>query len=497
MNLFPKLSVASCNPCPSPELTVLHRADRALEKVREFLHDERMKIKTGSRNFAEFEAELHRRIMTLEREAVGEALEAADVDVPMLEIEGTVHRRVLRGPATYMTAAGPVGVIRTLYKDRSDRVMPSLAALDLNVGIIEGYWTPLAAKQATWVVAQMTPGKAEELFRRVGNMEPSRSSLDRLPKAVSGRWEDDREAFEATLRQQTLVPENTRTVAVSLDGVLIPMEGTAKQQTREATAARGRPTKGPAGYKEAGCGTLSFCDASGQTLAAVRLARAPEHKKATLKTSIVAELASAMAQRPDLRVVKLADGAKDNWTFLVQDLPQGVEIIDFFHAAEHLDSALAVAHGESSVECRSQFAALRVILLEAPGGVERIITELDKLSRQHPRRRKLKTQLAYFQANRERMRYKEFTDQGLPIGSGVVEAACKSLASQRLKLGGMRWAKDGAQAMLTLRSWDQSERFDEAWALVAATYNLRVEMLQNVRPLPPPPLRKSGRRNAR
>jgi hypothetical protein len=203
-----------------------------------------------------------------------------------------------------------------------------------------------------------------------------------------------------------------------------------------------------------------------------------------------------MAKRPDLQIVKLADGAKDNWTFLAKDLPQGPEIIDFFHAAEHLNGALGTAYGESTVECRSQFAALRVILLEARSGVERIIAELDKLSRQYPRRRRLKTELKYFSSNRERMRYKEFSDRGLPIGSGVVEAACKSLASQRLKLSGMRWAKHGAQAILTLRAWDQSERFDEAWALVAATYNLRVETLQNVHPLPSPPVRKSGHRRA-
>ena len=68
------------------------------------------------------------------------------------------------------------------------------------------------------------------------------------------------------------------------------------------------------------------------------------------------------------------------------------------------------------------------------------------------------------------MRYFDLKSKGLMIGSGIVEAACKTLVTQRLKQSGMRWSTPGAQAILTPRGWDQSERFDEAWALVAATF---------------------------
>lgn len=74
---------------------------------------------------------------------------------------------------------------------------------------------------------------------------------------------------------------------------------------------------------------------------------------------------------------------------------------------------------------------------------------------------------------------------GLPIGSGVVEAACKTLVSQRLKLSGMRWGR-GAQAILTARGWDQSERFDAAWALLAAAHQVDVHVLARVIPFEPP-----------
>lgn len=66
------------------------------------------------------------------------------------------------------------------------------------------------------------------------------------------------------------------------------------------------------------------------------------------------------------------------------------------------------------------------------------------------------------------------------IGSGVVEAACKTLVTQRLKQSGMRWSASVAQAILTPRGWDRSERFDKAWALVAATFYAEVAVLANV-----------------
>ena len=93
--------------------------------------------------------------------------------------------------------------------------------------------------------------------------------------------------------------------------------------------------------------------------------------------------------------------------------------------------------------------------------------------------------LAYFRKHRKRMRYAELKARGFMIGSGIVEAACKTLVAQRLKQSGMRWSAGGAQAILTPRGWDQSERFDEAWALVAASFHAEVTVLANVIALKP------------
>ena len=82
------------------------------------------------------------------------------------------------------------------------------------------------------------------------------------------------------------------------------------------------------------------------------------------------------------------------------------------------------------------------------------------------------------------MRYATWSRAHLPIGSGVTEAACKTLVTQRMKHSGMRWRHAGGQAILTLRSWAQSERFDRGWELLAATYKKVVTLPNKVVPLP-------------
>jgi hypothetical protein len=94
------------------------------------------------------------------------------------------------------------------------------------------------------------------------------------------------------------------------------------------------------------------------------------------------------------------------------------------------------------------------------------------------------TELDYFRKRQRRMQYAEMKAQGLPIGTGVTEAACKTLVTQRLKQSGMRWGHAGGQAVLNLRSWAQSERFDQAWALLAATFTAEVTVMTNVVALP-------------
>lgn len=443
-------------------------------------------------DFGEFEAKLHTKIMSLEKELVAEELRRADIDSEAVEVDGVVYRRAVRSIGHYETAAGVVEVERTLYRTRAvGEEHRSFAALDRRAGIIGGRWTPLAAKQASWIVTHLTPGQGEELLKRVGNMTPSKSSLERLPKELRQTWEGSENVIQATLLKDEHVPEDAVTVAVSLDGVMAPMREGAGKEKRQAAADKGQLTRGPAGYREVGCGTVSFYDGDAELLRTVRIGRMPEPKKATLKTMLSSELGRAFAERPDLTLVAVADGAKDNWSYLQGEVLDAlgathrkVAVLDFFHATEHISAALGAAYGDGTVQARNKFDAYKRILLEDPQGVEKVIGALARLKKRFPKRKKNASVLQYLRTHRHMMRYSALREAGVPIGSGVVEAACKTLVAQRMKHSGMRWGQEGGQAILNLRSWAQSDRFDRAWALIAAKYRAEVHTIANVLAFP-------------
>jgi hypothetical protein len=158
----------------------------AFDQLCAFLH-QRQNAQEPVEDLIAFEQEMHRLFMAAEREAFAQELARLDMDVPVIEIDGQRYRRVLRCAQTYSSAAGPVRVERTLYRQRQEDER-TLCPLELRAGIIAGSWTPLAAQQATWVVAHLTPQEGEELFALLGNMTPSKSSLDRLPKQLSVHW---------------------------------------------------------------------------------------------------------------------------------------------------------------------------------------------------------------------------------------------------------------------------------------------------------------------
>jgi hypothetical protein len=450
----------------------------AWDRLTEFLA-ERRATREPVGDWEGFERELHARFAAAEAEVMGQELARLDIDAPAVEIEGVVHRQVVRCEQTYVTCAGEVRVMRSLYSSRQDGER-AVCPMELRAGLGEGRYSPLAAKQATWVVAHLTPQEGEDLFRLLGSMRPSKSSLDRLPKELSRRWEESREAFEQALRAAVEVPKEAVTVGVSLDGVMAPMKDGGRQTKRAAAKEQGKQTRGPAGYQEIGCATLSLYDAEGTRLRTVRMARMPEPKKATLKQILTEELAGVLEQRPDLQVVKVADGAKDNWRYLSGLPVPGIPVADFYHAAEHLHAALVAAYGDKNPKGEAQFEKLRHLLRHDTDGVNKVIRALVHLRRQHPRSKKIAVELAYFRQNRHRMGYAELAERNLPIGSGVVEAACKTLVTQRMKRSGMRWRHEGGQAILTFRALAQSDRFDLGWTLLASTYCRSVSLPDNV-----------------
>jgi hypothetical protein len=337
----------------------------------------------------------------------------------------------------------------------------------------------LAGEIAAFMLALIPAHEAEELLGKMGGMAPSRATLDRLPRAFCDGWEAQRSRFEECVREESPVPADAVAVCLSLDGVMLAMKDGNRAAKRQASIEAGREPRGPAGFREASCGTLSFYDRAGERIGdTIYLGRMPEVGKRSLKASLEDELAKILNEREDLKVVAVADGARDNWPWMDRALPAGSrQVIDYFHAAQHLAGALDAAHGEGSTASRAEYERLRVILRDQPGGVDVVINALAYQHKKFPRRLAIKRELAYFRSNRHRMDYAELVGAKLPIGSGVVEAANKTLVVVRMKRAGARWGPSGGQGVLTLRALAKSRRFDRGWRLFAATFQQGVHQL--------------------
>ena len=461
----------------------LHSA--AAERLSEYIAGRRERFGEAPQNFEIYEQELHRLVMALESELVSEELSRYDLSGEEIEVEGKTYQVGVALPETYLCAAGLVTVKRHLYhlaKGEGKSICP----LELRVGIIGGYFTPRAARQGAFVMAHLTSGESEALFGEVGNMQPSRSSLDRLPKELSPHWEQHRVAWEKQLREYETVSSLAKTMALSVDGVMAPMRGEKKEEKAAKAQQSGKHASGPTGYKEVGCGTLTLYDQNAKRLQTIRYGRMPEPKKATLQQELETEARSTLALCPTLQRVHLADGAHHNW-FLLNEIEQHlpptnqlpIEIVDFYHACDHLKEGCDAAWGESTIESKAHFERLKTLLKEAENGAQKIIRVLHyQRNKAHGYKRTcLQRELTYFTNQRKRMDYARFLRLHLPIASGVMEASCKTLVTQRFKRSGMAWTIPGGQAILTLRSLIQSDRWALAWQLLQADFRKEVKVI--------------------
>jgi hypothetical protein len=161
-------------------------------------------------------------------------------------------------------------------------------------------------------------------------------------------------------------------------------------------------------------------------------------------------------------VVFLGDGAVWVWTLARLNFPGAVYILDYYHACEHLTLLSAALFGEGSVLAKRRQRQWRKALLKDK--IAQVIAQAQAaLPTRGPARKSAQKQIAYFQRNRAKMRYQTFRQAGYFIGSGVVEAGCKTVVGQRLKLSGMLWSRRGASHLLTVRCALLSGWFDDFW----------------------------------
>ncbi len=162
-------------------------------------------------------------------------------------------------------------------------------------------------------------------------------------------------------------------------------------------------------------------------------------------------------------VVILGDGATWIWNLAKAHFPEATHIVDLYHAREHL-SDLAKLLAPVLGDEQAAWLAKRKDELD-DGDVPAILAAARALDVPANKTKDLDTALGYFENNAARMAYKAFRAAGHFVGSGSVEAGCRAVVAQRLKLSGMRWSLRGATGIATLRCQDASGRWEENWKL--------------------------------
>jgi hypothetical protein len=161
--------------------------------------------------------------------------------------------------------------------------------------------------------------------------------------------------------------------------------------------------------------------------------------------------------------VVLADGADWIWNIADQHFAGAIQIVDIWHARQHLWDVAAKLFPTDEKQ-RKRWAKKLVRKLNQ-GRIETVVAELRSFPTRQPElRNALRIEADYFERNRYRMQYPKFRKQGLFVGSGVIEAACKTVIGSRLKQSGMFWTVDGANAIIALRSLRLSGKFEDYWA---------------------------------
>lgn len=165
--------------------------------------------------------------------------------------------------------------------------------------------------------------------------------------------------------------------------------------------------------------------------------------------------------RARTRVV-LGDGAEWIWNLCQLCFPEAIQIVDLYHARQHLwDLARQLHPNDPAVQKRWLMRKLDKL---ENGKIEKLVELLRLTAEQNPALREpCETEAKYFEKNAKRMRYPDFRKQGLFIGSGVIEAGCKTVVGSRLKQSGMFWTVRGANAIIALRCNRLSGRFEDYW----------------------------------
>ncbi|MFZ2053493.1 MAG: ISKra4 family transposase [Candidatus Aminicenantales bacterium] len=365
-----------------------------------------------------------------------------------------------------LTILGPVSYERSMFQCPSCRATryPGDEALD----VVSTTRSPGVRRMMARAGSQSTFKDGRDDLRIYAGLEVSAKDVERVAERIGQEMDiwGERER-QALLRPDwEMEPEKDIPVMyVSYDGTGVPM------RPEELIGVKGKHPDGTAKTREAKLGcvfTQTRVDEAGYPI------RDPD------STTFVGAIERAEAfgwriygearRRGVLRArrtVVIGDGAEWVKNLAEMHFPQALMIIDLYHAREHISGLCRALFGANEKKMERRRRHWWALLDK--GKVETIVSQASRSLPEDPDLRKIAlAEIRYLNKNKKRMRYNKFRAQGSFIGSGVVEAGCKTVIGQRLKQSGMEWTVRGANAILALRCVMKSNRLEDYWESRAA-----------------------------
>jgi hypothetical protein len=356
------------------------------------------------------------------------------------------------------TVLGPVTITRAWYHCAA--CGHGLAPRDAELGVAGQSLSPGLAAMTDRAAAAEPFAKAAGLLADLAGVPLTAKRVERsaeasgTAKAAAGR------ARAVAINARTLVPLPPSPLP---DKLYACIDGTGVPMVPAETAGRaGKGEDGRARTREVKLAVFFTQDKLDKDGHPVRDPGSSSYLATFEPSGVFADLVQAEGIRRGARHVRqltiLGDGAAWIWTLAAAKFPEATQIVDLWHAREHLHD-LAKLMEFMLGDQRENWLAARLADLDK-GDIDAIITAARTYPLVGSKKDDLDRALGYFEANAPRMRYKRFRSCGLFTGSGVVEAGCKAVIGQRLKLSGMRWTVAGADAIIALRCREASSQWE-------------------------------------
>jgi hypothetical protein len=324
--------------------------------------------------------------------------------------------------------------------------------LDEELELLPGVLTPHGHECLVRLASWMPFEKATELLADFMGIEVSELVSQRYSEAAGAAYEQmQNEEVEQLEREAPLAEKGSDKLQISVDGAMVPLLHGNWGEVRTLVVGEVQPAVEERGEKVVHTHNLSYFSRKVNAEEFQRLAYVEMHHRGVENAQEVAAV---------------VDGADWEQGFIDYHCPDAIRILDFPHAAEHVNGIGEFLYGEHTPESQAWLGEhLHCLKQEGP---DQLLKEFQLLQQQHPDAQAISGNLAYLEKRKGQMQYPLFQSQGWPIGSGIVESGNKLVVEARLKGSGMHWAENHVNAMLALRNIICSDRWKSEWPKIEA-----------------------------